>query len=84
MHPIPKEWLASRISVREAEAANSDGGPPFGVLHGQWERLKRALEAGGELWEFVSPPESWAHRRGRQGYALVRRGEVVQSISTTE
>lgn len=83
MHEVPREWLSERVTVADAESANLAGGRPFGPLHGRWEQIKSGMAAGDELWEFVSPPESWAHRRGRQGYALVRRGAVVASLVTT-
>jgi hypothetical protein len=83
MHEVPKQWLATRVTVAEAEHANCVRDTPFGELHGRWERLKKSMAAGDELWEFVSPPESWAHRCGRQGYAVVRRGEIVASLLTS-
>jgi len=39
---------------------------------------------GDELWEFRSPPACWAHLMGREGYALVRGGQIIESIYTTE
>jgi hypothetical protein len=84
MHTIPKEWLAAKVSVHEAEAANLEGGRPFGFQHRKWERLKASMGEGDELWEFCSPPASWAHLMGREGYAVVRGGQVVDSIVTTE
>jgi hypothetical protein len=83
MHEVPKQWLSARVTVAEAERANTITNRPFGEQHGRWERLKGNMAAGDELWEFVSPPESWAHRCGRQGYAVVRRGEVVAALVTS-
>jgi hypothetical protein len=83
MREIPKQWLSTRVTVAEAEHANSVLDRPFGEQHGRWERLKGNMVSGDELWEFVSPPESWAHRCGRQGYAVVRRGEVVAALLTS-
>jgi hypothetical protein len=34
------------------------------------------------VYEFCSPPESWAVLAGRKGYALVRDGEIIDSIIT--
>jgi hypothetical protein len=83
MGVIPKEWLSAKISVQLAEAANMEAGRPFGFQHRKWERLKTTMAAGDELWEFCSPPASWAHLMGRQGYAVVRNGEIIQSITST-
>ncbi len=83
MQEIPKQWLSTRVTVVEAERANAVGDRPFGTQNGRWERLKGNMASGDELWEFVSPPESWAHRCGRQGYAVVRRGAVVDALLTS-
>jgi hypothetical protein len=83
MAEVPKQWLSARVTVAEAENANTITDRAFGQLHGRWERLKGSMAPGDELWEFVSPPESWAHRCGRQGYAVVRRGAVVAALVTS-
>jgi hypothetical protein len=83
MTTIPKEWLSARVSVKDVEKANIENGRPFGYQHRKWERLKGRMEAGDELWEFQSPPASWAHLMGREGYALVRQGEIIEAILTT-
>jgi hypothetical protein len=83
MREIPKQWLSTRVTIAEAENANPAADRPFGIQHDRWERLKGSMASGDELWEFVSPPESWAHRCGRQGYAVVRRGEVIASLLTS-
>jgi hypothetical protein len=48
----------------------------------QYQKLKLALEAGGELWYFSSPQETWNRLAGRAGYAVLRNGEVVAAIVT--
>jgi hypothetical protein len=84
MKDVIQAWLSEKRSLPDVEAENMAGGRAFGPLHRKWERLKQQMAAGDELWEFCSPPESWAHRRGRQGYALVRQGQVVDFLTTTE
>jgi uncharacterized protein (TIGR02996 family) len=37
------------------------------------------MRPGDELWEYDTGSESWAHRCGRMGYAIVRNGKVVES-----
>jgi hypothetical protein len=78
------EWLTEKRSISEAETENMEDGRTFGYQHRKWERLKQQMAAGDELWEFCSPPESWAHRKGRQGYAVLRKGQVVDYMLTTE
>jgi hypothetical protein len=84
MTEVPKQWLSERVTIDRAEKENAMGGRPFGHLHRKWNQLKTGIKNGDELWEFVSPPESWAHQKGRQGYAIVRSGQIVSFLLTTE
>jgi hypothetical protein len=83
MHVIPTEWLSEKVTIGKAEAANLSEGRPFGYQHRKWERLKSNMLEGDELWEFCSPEHTWIHLMGRQGYAVVRDGQVVDSIYTS-
>ena len=82
---IPKEWLREQLTVAEAEGRRivppgerAERFPqlekPFGRSNAEWEKLKRAMQPGNELWTFASPVAG--------GIALVRNGEVVNSIMT--
>lgn len=84
-----KDWLHRRVTVAEAEAANTDQGEaldsapvPFGYINDRWCALVSVMQDGDELWEFRSPPETWQHLSGRSGYVMVRRGDVVGGIIT--
>jgi hypothetical protein len=77
---IPSEWLTEKMTIEAAEAANTTNGRVFGFQHLKWERLKAKMLPGDEIWEFCSPPSTWAHLQGRQGYAVVRNGTVVDSL----
>ena len=84
-----KEWLTQRLTIEEAEAAypvrDERLGPdvvPFGFMNDDWRKLLEQMTPGDELWEFASSPESWAKMAGRSGIALVREGEIVDSIIT--
>lgn len=86
---MEKEWLTRMITVEEAEAANSVQnerlGPnpvAFGFINDRWKEFLGRMAPGDELWEFMSSPESWACLAGRAGIALVREGEIVDSILT--
>jgi hypothetical protein len=86
---MPKEWLIARLTVAEAEARNTL--PPqddrverspelkksFGTMNKEWERLKRRMQPGDELWTWEKRP--WP---GAGGIALVRNREVVEAIRT--
>ena len=75
-------WLSKRITIPEAEAEHMHAGKPFGFMNDQWEQLKSEMLEGDELWDFSSPPETWAHLAGRAGIALVRDGKVIRSLIT--
>jgi hypothetical protein len=86
---VYKAWLSRRLTVEEAEAEHAVEherlGPspvPFGFQNDRWKELLAGRAEGDELWEFCSPPESWQHRAGRTGIALVRDGEIIDSIVT--
>ena len=83
MSVLPTEWLTEKLSVQQAEAANVSEGRSFGYQHRKWERLKSNMLPGDELWEFCSPENTWIHLMGRQGYAVVRGGQVVDSLITS-
>ena len=84
-------WLTNPITVEEAEAAymvSADAlGPdpvPFGYNNANWKALLAQMQEGDELWEFMSPPETWdkKHMAGRKGIALIRNCTVVDYIIT--
>ena len=84
-----KQWLKEKISVAEAEAAHACSFPglgpspvPFGYQNAQWREFVAKMQDADELWTFSSGNESWAHLCGRAGIALVRDGEIVDSIIT--
>jgi hypothetical protein len=64
---VEKAWLTRRITVEEADPS---------------QEFLDLMAPGDELWEFMSPPETWAHLAGRAGIALVRDGEIIDSFLT--
>jgi hypothetical protein len=72
---MQKEWLTQKTTRSEAEAA-------FGFQNGEWLEFIAKMQDGDELWTFTSSDESWEHLCGCAGIALVRRGEIVDSIVT--
>lgn len=81
--------LKRKLSVEEAEAENlvADAylGPvpiPFGWCNAEWVALLARMQPGDELWEFRSSDESWLHRAGRAGIALVRGDQVIATVLT--
>lgn len=86
---MTRDWLIKQLTVQEIEALHSVRderlGPdpvPFGFINDRWKALLAEMQPGDELWEFRSPPESWMRLSGRAGIAVVRNGEVVDSLTT--
>lgn len=81
--------LQKKITAEQAEAAHLVTDErlgctpvPFGFSNHQWRSFLEQLQPGDELWEFSSSPESWRHRCGRSGIALVRHNRVIASMVT--
>lgn len=55
---------------------------PFDRLDSQWESLKEEMRDGDCLVHFKTSDTSWREFAGREGYLLVREGEIVMSIVT--
>lgn len=86
---MEKEWLQEQTTVEDAERENliqdERLGPnpvPFGFANNLWVRLKEQIRQGDQIWRFCSPHDSWAHLAVREGFCLVRDGEVVASVLT--
>lgn len=81
---IPNEWLTQRV---ENAPTSYGGGPgPANALRARmaWQKLQRQAGEGDELWAFASPATGRSWQSGSAGYALVRDGQIVQSVVTEE
>lgn len=80
---IPKEWLTQR--VENAPAAHHRKLPPMAALRIRmaWQKLKRQVEEGDELWAFGNPSNTWKKQGKLTGYAIVRKGAIVKSEVVT-
>ena len=86
---VHTDWLQRKVTLEEAEAHNlvSDdrlGKNPvtFGFQNDEWKALVGRMAEGDELWEFISPEDTWRHLCGRAGIAVVRGGKVVDALIT--
>lgn len=77
----------AKVTVDEVEqeylVTDSRLGPepvPFGFGNDSWVRVTGRREEGDELWEFNSPPETWANLCGRAGICLVQDGWIVDAV----
>ncbi len=74
----------ARLELARSRGIPATGKPiPFGFLHCEWRQMVGLMQEGDELWEYRSSEHSWEHMAGRAGIALVRRGEVVDAITTS-
>lgn len=84
---IPTEWLTHALTDIEVAA--------LGEVRGRITRknrpfvaallaFKAQLRAGDALWYFDSPQEAWANERGCRGLAIVRGGEVIDTLVLME
>ena len=86
---VDKDLLKKRYSVEEAEAENMVSDPrlgdspvPFGFRNTEWCELVVKMQDGDQLWTFSTSDESWENLAGRAGIALIRNGEIIDSIVT--
>ena len=83
---VPVEWLKSPVAVEEIDAWQVERatltGRPLTELAADWTALKARMLPGDEVWYFESGPESWRQLAGREGYALVRDGDVIEALVT--
>jgi len=79
---VAPEWLTERV---EEAPTNFDPGVPHRLAlesRMAWQALKRRLADGDELWAFANPPSTWRKLGRCSGYAVVRNGQVVESVVT--
>jgi hypothetical protein len=83
---MQKDWLKRRLTIEQAEAeqmvtdARLGREPvPFGFCNCQWRDLIAKMQPGDELWEFshIEGPLC-----GEGGFAIIRHGELVGSMTT--
>jgi hypothetical protein len=48
-----------------------------------WQKLQRQAQGDDELWAFANPPSTWRKLGKCSGFALVRGGEIVESVVTS-
>lgn len=77
---ISEDWLTERVDsaptsyLREMDRA---------ALRTRmaWQKLHSQAGAGDEVWAFANPADT-GKRQGRvAGYALVREGKIIQSVT---
>ena len=80
---IPTEWLTQRVENRPT-AEHRDLAPMKALrIRREWEKLKALAAEGDELWAFANPSNTWKKLGKHTGYAIVRNGKIVQSVTVT-
>jgi hypothetical protein len=74
------DWLTQR--VENAPTSYHRDLPEMAALRIRmaWQKLKRDSQEGDEIWAFENPANTWKKQGKNTGYALVRDGEIVQSV----
>lgn len=76
---IQTDWLTQRVD--DAPTSYDQSLPDRTGLRGRmaWQKLRSHATAGDEVWAFSDP--SAGNRPGRlSGYALVRDGQIVETV----
>jgi hypothetical protein len=87
MGVIPADWLIGPTTIREADEQWAELGAPDLWL-AQWRAFLGHFGPNDELWEYraIVTDDPTSDERGlsdlREGYALVRDGEALETIST--
>jgi hypothetical protein len=79
---VSPEWLTQR--VENAPTSYHRNLPDMAALRIRmaWQKLKRKAveEQGDEVWAFENPANMWKRMGKQTGYAIVRQGEIVESV----
>ncbi len=80
---IVEEWLTER--VENAPTSYHRHLPDMAALRIRmaWQKLKRQAVEGDEVWAFQNPSNTWKKQGKLTGYALVREGKILQSVTVT-
>ena len=83
----PKDWLGHELSAsdfreRMGKSLQSLSVFPRSEFDAQLVHFMVMMEAGGRIFEFASPAETWRHMMGRGGLALVKDGRSLAYIET--
>ncbi|HTH50098.1 MAG TPA: hypothetical protein VMB21_21475 [Candidatus Limnocylindria bacterium] len=79
----PKELMRmelSRMGLSTDDLKRLESATPSKHWLDKWEALVNARQSDDELWYFESPLETWQSLSGCAGYALVRAGELVNTV----
>lgn len=80
---ILAEWLTQRTENRPT-AQHRDLSPMTALrIRREYDKLKADVAEGDELWAFGNPSNTWKKLGRHTGYAIVRNGKIVKSVTVT-
>ncbi|QDU76673.1 hypothetical protein Pan97_37280 [Bremerella volcania] len=81
---VPKEWLTAPTTLQEIMATCNNEDPQVAAVANHYLNqaapLFQQMQPGDELWNYSSPSDDWANNRGNAGLAIVRDGELIDSM----
>jgi hypothetical protein len=82
---IPSEWLTQRVENKPISAHRELPAMPALRIRREWEKLKAQAKAeeGDEMWAFANPSNTWKKLGKHTGYAIVRKGKIIQTVIVT-
>lgn len=79
---IPADWLTERVEDAPTTYHPGHAGDALRIRM-SWQRLRAAAAAGDQMWAWATPQVLWKKHGRLAGFALVRDGEVQQSVKVT-
>jgi hypothetical protein len=80
---IPKEWLTQKCGNAPTAEHRKIPGTPAIRIRMAWQKLKDAAGEGDEVWAWANPSNTWKTVGKQTGYAVVRNGKIVQTVTVT-
>ena len=80
---ILPEWLTQRVENRPTSQHRDLPAMPALRIRREWEKLKAQAAEGDEVWAFANPSNTWKKLGKLTGYAIVRNGKIIQSVTVT-
>lgn len=80
---ILSEWLTQRAENAPIAQHRDLPAMPALRIRMAWQKLKEQAHEGDELWAFGNPSNTWKTLGKHAGYALVRKGKIVQNVVVT-
>lgn len=81
---IPPEWLTQRVESAPTSYHRSRTEMSALSIRMAWQKLQRQAGEGGEVWAWANPASTWKKQGKLSGFALVRDGAIVESVTLSQ